>query len=77
MADVEYKCFVGGLAWTTDDQSLERAFSQFGEVIESKIDSELLLIAEFDGGAMNDVGLSLRLVPKNLCLSHNKNDDVF
>ncbi|CAL5378501.1 unnamed protein product [Camellia sinensis] len=37
MADVEYRCFVGGLAWTTDDQSLERAFSQFGEVIESKI----------------------------------------
>ena len=37
MADVEYRCFVGGLAWTTDDQSLERAFSQFGEVVESKI----------------------------------------
>ncbi|KAL6963863.1 Cinnamyl-alcohol dehydrogenase Flavonol reductase/cinnamoyl-CoA reductase, partial [Sarracenia purpurea var. burkii] len=36
-AEVEYRCFVGGLAWTTDDQSLERAFSQFGEVVESKI----------------------------------------
>ncbi|EYU42616.1 hypothetical protein MIMGU_mgv1a016253mg [Erythranthe guttata] len=37
MADVEFRCFVGGLAWATTDQSLEHAFSQFGEVIESKI----------------------------------------
>ncbi|MQL82284.1 hypothetical protein Taro_014754 [Colocasia esculenta] len=35
--EVEYRCFVGGLAWATDDRSLERAFSQFGEVIESKV----------------------------------------
>ncbi|KAL2537662.1 glycine-rich RNA-binding protein 2-like [Forsythia ovata] len=34
--DVEFRCFVGGLAWATTDQSLEQAFSQFGEVIESK-----------------------------------------
>ncbi|CAA7051490.1 unnamed protein product [Microthlaspi erraticum] len=33
----EYRCFVGGLAWATDDQSLERTFSQFGDVIDSKI----------------------------------------
>ncbi|CAA7387755.1 unnamed protein product [Spirodela intermedia] len=36
-SDVEFRCFVGGLAWVTDDQSLERAFSQFGEVVESKV----------------------------------------
>ncbi|CAA2992605.1 glycine-rich RNA-binding 2-like [Olea europaea subsp. europaea] len=36
-ADVEYRCFVGGLAWATTDQSLEQAFAEFGEVIESKI----------------------------------------
>ncbi|CAM8941604.1 unnamed protein product [Rhodiola kirilowii] len=36
-SDVEYRCFVGGLAWATDDQSLERAFGQFGDVLESKI----------------------------------------
>ncbi|XP_010531429.1 PREDICTED: glycine-rich RNA-binding protein GRP1A-like [Tarenaya hassleriana] len=36
-ADVEFRCFVGGLAWATDDQALERAFSQFGEVVDSKI----------------------------------------
>ncbi|KAL2328956.1 hypothetical protein Fmac_022383 [Flemingia macrophylla] len=36
-ADVEYRCFVGGLAWATDNDALEKAFSQYGEVIESKI----------------------------------------
>ncbi|XP_078430457.1 glycine-rich RNA-binding protein GRP1A-like [Wolffia australiana] len=36
-SEVEFRCFVGGLAWATDDRSLERAFSEFGEVIESKV----------------------------------------
>ncbi|CAN6917448.1 unnamed protein product [Brassica oleracea] len=36
-AEVEYRCFVGGLAWATGDAELERTFSQFGEVIDSKI----------------------------------------
>ncbi|RZC44574.1 hypothetical protein C5167_037522 [Papaver somniferum] len=37
MADVEYRCFVGGLAWATTDESLTKAFSTFGDVVESKI----------------------------------------
>ncbi|KAI3695535.1 hypothetical protein L1987_78532 [Smallanthus sonchifolius] len=36
-ADVEYRCFVGGLAWATSDESLQDAFSKFGEIIDSKI----------------------------------------
>ncbi|PPE02705.1 hypothetical protein GOBAR_DD00264 [Gossypium barbadense] len=36
-ADVEYLCFVGGLAWATDDLALEEAFSVYGEIVESKI----------------------------------------
>nr|KYP66083.1 Glycine-rich RNA-binding protein 7 [Cajanus cajan] len=36
-ADVEYRCFVGGLAWATDSDALEKAFSQYGDVVESKI----------------------------------------
>ncbi|KAE8698648.1 blt801 protein [Hibiscus syriacus] len=36
-ADVEFRCFVGGLAWATDDRALEEAFSTFGEIVESKI----------------------------------------
>eukprot|EP00252_Welwitschia_mirabilis_P014038 TRINITY_DN31062_c0_g1_i1.p1 TRINITY_DN31062_c0_g1~~TRINITY_DN31062_c0_g1_i1.p1 ORF type:complete len:147 (-),score=12.73 TRINITY_DN31062_c0_g1_i1:489-929(-) len=39
-ADVEYRCFVGGLAWATDDRSLHDAFSPFGEILESKIISD-------------------------------------
>ncbi|KAK3022048.1 hypothetical protein RJ639_047438 [Escallonia herrerae] len=35
--EVEYRCFVGGLAWATTDQSLGDAFSQYGEILESKI----------------------------------------
>ncbi|KAH9603696.1 hypothetical protein KSS87_007447, partial [Heliosperma pusillum] len=37
MADVEYRCFVGGLAWATDEQSLGNAFNKFGDVTEAKI----------------------------------------
>ncbi|MGV7428899.1 hypothetical protein PJI19_29555, partial [Mycobacterium kansasii] len=37
MAEVEYRCFVGGLAWATDDGALQQAFSQFGSVTDSKI----------------------------------------
>lgn len=36
-SDVEYRCFVGGLAWVTDDASLEHAFSAYGEIVESKV----------------------------------------
>ncbi|KAG6410779.1 hypothetical protein SASPL_128848 [Salvia splendens] len=36
-ADVEFRCFVGGLAWATTEQSLEQAFSQYGQVVDSKI----------------------------------------
>ncbi|KAK4744995.1 hypothetical protein SAY87_011307 [Trapa incisa] len=36
-ADVEFRCFVGGLAWATDDHSLGEAFSSYGEILESKV----------------------------------------
>ncbi|MCD9643212.1 hypothetical protein HAX54_030471 [Datura stramonium] len=36
-AVLDQKCFVSGLAWVTTDQTLVEAFSQFGDVIESKI----------------------------------------
>ncbi|CAN0909129.1 Glycine-rich RNA-binding protein, partial [Linum grandiflorum] len=36
-ADVEYRCFVGGLAWATTDEALHEAFSTFGDVVESKV----------------------------------------
>ncbi|KAH7575085.1 hypothetical protein JRO89_XS02G0045300 [Xanthoceras sorbifolium] len=36
-ADVEFRCFVGGLAWATTDQTLSEAFGLYGEIVESKI----------------------------------------
>jgi len=36
----EFRAFVGGLAWATDDQALEQAFSRFGQVLESKVISD-------------------------------------
>ncbi|MQI72081.1 RNA-binding protein, partial [Escherichia coli] len=36
-ADIEYRCFVGGLAWATDSEALEKAFSPYGDIVDSKI----------------------------------------
>ncbi len=36
-SDVEYRCFVGGLAWATDSEALEKAFSPYGDIVDSKI----------------------------------------
>jgi len=36
----EFRAFVGGLAWATDDRALEQAFSRFGQVVESKVISD-------------------------------------
>jgi hypothetical protein len=36
-ADVEYRCFVGGLAWATDSSSLQQAFANYGDVVDSKV----------------------------------------
>lgn len=36
-SSVEYRCFVGGLAWATDSNALEKAFAQFGDIVEAKV----------------------------------------
>ncbi|XP_038901242.1 glycine-rich RNA-binding protein-like [Benincasa hispida] len=36
-SSVEFRCFVGGLAWATDNIALEKAFSPFGDIVEAKI----------------------------------------
>ncbi|MQI32268.1 hypothetical protein EI016_24125 [Escherichia coli] len=36
-SDVEYRCFVGGLAWATDSEALEKAFSPYGDIVDSKV----------------------------------------
>jgi heterogeneous nuclear ribonucleoprotein G len=40
MADGEaedFRCFVGGLSWSTTDKALEDAFRPFGSVLETKV----------------------------------------
>ena len=40
MAEVEeFRCFVGGLSWSTTDKGLEDAFRSFGNVLEAKVKS--------------------------------------
>jgi RNA recognition motif-containing protein len=53
-AGVEYRCFVGGLAWATSDDSLHAAFSPFGEVLEPKVHccvANNLLLCQIPPGA--------------------------
>ncbi|KAL3814444.1 hypothetical protein ACJIZ3_015712 [Penstemon smallii] len=35
--DVEYRCFVGGLSWSTSDRGLKDAFEKFGHLLEAKV----------------------------------------
>ncbi|KAL0847551.1 hypothetical protein Bca101_020797 [Brassica carinata] len=49
---ISTKLFVGGLSWGTDDQSLREAFSNFGEVINSKSAANAA-ISEMDGKELN------------------------
>eukprot|EP00262_Sarcandra_glabra_P016920 TRINITY_DN5647_c0_g4_i1.p1 TRINITY_DN5647_c0_g4~~TRINITY_DN5647_c0_g4_i1.p1 ORF type:complete len:210 (-),score=35.44 TRINITY_DN5647_c0_g4_i1:374-1003(-) len=34
---VEYRCFIGGLSWSTSDRDLKDAFDKFGHLIEAKV----------------------------------------
>ncbi|KAL1295666.1 hypothetical protein AAHE18_19G228100 [Arachis hypogaea] len=36
IVDVEFRYFVGGLPWATDNEALEKAFSAYREIVESK-----------------------------------------
>ncbi|KAF0909609.1 hypothetical protein E2562_039012 [Oryza meyeriana var. granulata] len=36
-SDVEYRCFISGLTWATDDNSLDAAFIPYGKILESKM----------------------------------------
>ncbi|XVE54786.1 hypothetical protein DITRI_Ditri03aG0110200 [Diplodiscus trichospermus] len=35
--DVEYRCFIGNLSWTTSDRGLKDAFEKFGNILEAKV----------------------------------------
>lgn len=43
MSDVEeYRCFIGGLAWSTSDRKLKDTFEKFGKLVEAKVISIIL-----------------------------------
>lgn len=33
----EYRCFIGGLAWSTSDRGLKEAFDKYGKLVEAKV----------------------------------------
>lgn len=33
----EYRCFIGGLSWSTSDRGLKEAFEKFGRLVEAKV----------------------------------------
>ena len=35
--EVEYRCFIGGLSWSTSDRGLKDAFAKFGHLAEAKV----------------------------------------
>ncbi|KAL0692641.1 hypothetical protein Bca4012_059821 [Brassica carinata] len=35
--EVEYRCFIGGLAWATSDRGLRDAFEKYGHLLEAKV----------------------------------------
>ncbi|KAK9077126.1 hypothetical protein SSX86_005462 [Deinandra increscens subsp. villosa] len=35
--DVEYRCFIGGLSWSTSDRALKDAFSKYGRLLDAKV----------------------------------------
>jgi len=60
-AGVEYRCFVGGLAWATNNESLEHAFASYGEILDSKV-----CFVSFSLGFIL-VSFSLGFIPWSLC----------
>ncbi|KAH7833344.1 hypothetical protein Vadar_005296 [Vaccinium darrowii] len=35
--ELEYRCFIGGLSWSTSDRGLKAAFDKFGHLVEAKV----------------------------------------
>ncbi|KAK1569096.1 hypothetical protein Q3G72_032444 [Acer saccharum] len=35
--EIEYRCFIGGLSWSTSDRGLKDAFEKFGHLLEAKV----------------------------------------
>lgn len=45
--EIEYRCFIGGLSWSTSDRGLKDAFDKFGKLLEAKVTTPLLCLCGF------------------------------
>lgn len=45
--EVEYRCFIGGLSWSTSDRALKDAFEKFGKLLEAKVTILLLFLCAY------------------------------
>lgn len=41
----EYRCFIGGLAWSTSDRKLKDTFEKFGKLTEAKVTNIKLMFS--------------------------------
>lgn len=40
----EFRCFIGGLAWSTSDRKLKDAFEKYGKLLEAKVINFIFLL---------------------------------
>lgn len=45
--EIEYRCFIGGLSWSTSDRGLKDAFDKFGKLLEAKVTTPLLCFCAY------------------------------
>lgn len=45
--EIEYRCFIGGLSWSTSDRGLKDAFDKFGKLLEAKVTTPLLCLCAY------------------------------
>ncbi|KAI9126446.1 hypothetical protein K1719_002867 [Acacia pycnantha] len=42
----EFRCFVGGLSWSTSDRKLKDSFEKFGKLLEARCLSSQIIVAK-------------------------------
>ena len=69
-AEIEYYCFVGGLAWATNNDALKKAFAIYGEIVESKVRLSQAMRDAIEG--MNGQSLDNRNITMNEAQSRER-----
>lgn len=56
--EIEYRCFIGGLSWSTSDRGLKDAFDKFGKLLEAKVTTPLSCLCAYYFYFFNSFGLN-------------------